>query len=81
MKLPEKKYIPKHSKTLRVYAIGWNVAIDFTSREGDEKDNKKLKEYLLREKKAKSKNAKLSNYFAGQYDCILEIEKLNGIGD
>lgn len=57
------------------------MAIDFTSREGDENDNKKLKKYLSREKKAKSKNAKLSNYFAGQYDCIVEIERLNGIGD
>lgn len=81
MKLPEKKYIPKHNNALRVYAIGWNVAIDFTKYQGDEKDNKKLKKYLLKEKKAKSKNAKLSNYFAGQYDCIVEIERLNGIGD
>lgn len=76
MKLPEKKYVPKHNDELRNYARGWNgvvkIAPYWISIYGDEL----TMDYLLEEKERVSKRKKMP-FYEGWYDCIVEIEKLN----
>ena len=76
MKLPEKKYEPKHNDELRSYAQGWNaIIIDteyFCNKYGDEQTKKDLLEF-----KDYASKRQETPIFNGAYDCIVEIEKLN----
>lgn len=78
MKLPEKKYEPKHNNELKEYARGWNCCLD------DAKDfcvifnnDERIKETLLKYKRYYDLENYKSPFFGGAYDCVVEIEKLN----
>lgn len=76
MKLPEKKYEPKHNDKLRSYAVGWNSIIEETECLYDLIGEERTKEDLLATKEYISKMEE-TPFFKGVYDCIVEIERLN----
>ena len=76
MKLPEKKYEPKHCKTLAEYAQGWNSMINDVKYMCNKYDDEHMKKELLKSQEYYS-NRKEMPYFKGIYDCIVEIERLN----
>lgn len=78
LKLPEKKYEPKHNNELKEYARGWNCCLD------DAKDfcvifnnDERIKEALLKYKRYYDLENYKSPFFGGAYDCVIEIERLN----
>ena len=84
IKLPERKYEPKHNSELRDYAKGWNASINsidtITSIKFDEtrmsfiKDSMELAIHFHR--------ICCSGPFSeGRVDCLNEIKKLNNIGE
>lgn len=77
MKLPEKKYEPKHNDELKEYALGWNSIVTNTEYLCKEFSNEYAKERLSQNKELLLKIERNSLFFQGQYDCIIEIEKLN----
>lgn len=90
MKLPEKKYEPKHNDKLRSYAKGWNIIISsaeyWHNKCGEEQAKKYLsnsKEYAYKSmtRVQQSKDYAYKNmimpYYEGQYNCVIEIERLN----
>ena len=76
MKLPDKKYEPKHNDELREYAMGWNTIKENAEYLCKEFGDEHAKERLSQNKELLQKIEK-TPFFKGQYDCILEIEKLN----
>lgn len=76
LKLPEKKYEPKHNNDLYDYAKGWNSTIAYTKYLCNEYNDAYAKEHLLKAKEALYEKVILS-YYEGQYNCIIEIERLN----
>ena len=77
MKLPDKKYVPKHNEELRRYAIGWNSNIEDAEYLCNEYDDEYAKESLLRKKEDFLLMRKELPLLKGIYDCIIEIERLN----
>lgn len=80
MKLPKKKYVPKHNNELRAYAKGWNHCLErvedlikIADDEPSKEDLLAIKEHTLKRKK--------EPFYKGEYDCIVETEKLNELGD
>lgn len=83
MKLPEKKYEPKHNDKLITYVRGWNSTIDNIECLCKAFSDNCVKAQILRSKyfaltKLKSKTP--LSFFKGRYDCIIEIERLNKKG-
>ena len=75
MKLPDKKYEPKHNDELKEYAMGWNIVVENTKYLCFEYGDAYVKEGLLITKTI-LKEAK-TPFLKGKYDCIIEIERLN----
>lgn len=76
MKLPDKKYEPKHNDELRKYARGWNSIIEGANYLCKAFGDEHTKKYILECKEYNLKGAEIP-LFKGAYDCIVEIEKLN----
>lgn len=76
IKLPNIKYVPKHNKELREYAIGWNSIITEAEYLCDKYGDESTKKDLLKSQEYNSKRKEMP-YFNGCYDCIVEIERLN----
>lgn len=77
IKLPEKKYEPKHNNELYLYAVGWNATIeDVKYMHNNKYDDERIKKDLLKSQEYNSKRKEMP-YFNGIYDCIVEIMKLN----
>lgn len=80
MKLPEKICEPKHDDRLINYARGWNATIDYAEYMCSVYRAQLVKEELLKNKEYTLKREK-TPFYKGEYDCIIEIEKLNELGD
>lgn len=72
LKLPDKKYEPKHNDELKYYAQGWNSAIESVEYWFNKHGIEYTKKCLLNNKKYYLKR-KEKPYFKGWYDCIVEI--------
>jgi len=77
MKLPKKKYEPKHNKELRDYAKGWNWAIEIIEYSSTLFGDEYAKKDLLNDKNFALFKKDESMFYKGKYDCIIEIERLN----
>lgn len=87
IKLPEKKYEPKHNDELSYYARGWNTVIEHIKRLCQIAGDKYVKETLVEEKEYAYRNmmynyeSMTTSYFEGRYDCFVEIERLNELNE